>query len=441
MVDQVEHNRDTRSAVFSDSKLAPLTGSSTAERLVGIFSCLVVLVAPLGIALQNITAGLLVIGAIAASLSLYRSGPTSYQEQLPLLSCPLIRAVLTLPIVYVLWSGISTALAPSGDLANYLEWTAGYLFWCLGPVLTYYLSSYCPKDYRRKVYHCFIAIAIFAGLIALSQYVIGWRIAGSQIVSAPFRARGLYSHPLTFAYGVALLWPWALAGVIGAPRRGLQWLIFLGVVAALFTSESRTIQACALGSGLILIVRLLKGRSRKVAISLFLAAIAIVAISENPVSKRFAATLAGNFDNQSGYLDDRLAFWHAHLEIFKQRPLTGTGVTSDREHLSAAYRTIGLQDFSKQYAAHNQYIQVVCDRGLIGLGVFLIWLMSCLKLAYQKEGKLGFLTLTWLLFIVATITQNGFQDSEVRYSLTLLTCLTVYAQPKQSLGSSSTVVD
>ena len=147
--------------------------------------------------------------------------------------------------------------------------------------------------------------------------------------------------------------------------------------------------------------------------------------TKNPVSVRIYATFTdeGLGRYAKDYPDDRLAFWHAHWEMIKERPLMGHGMHLGTEYRTPYYESIGLGDFIKKYEAHNQYIQVTTNGGFVGLCLFLTWLGWYLIKAWSLQKKsltmmIVFQSLAGISF--AGLSQNAFQDSEVRFAMLLM---------------------
>jgi len=81
---------------------------------------------------------------------------------------------------------------------------------------------------------------------------------------------------------------------------------------------------------------------------------------------------------QQGNIPDRLSWWASTLEMVKERPILGFGLSTFRDVYNAYrrvdYRSPGpgdMQDLITPEAAHNEYLNIAATQGLVGLGVFL----------------------------------------------------------------------
>ena len=327
---------------------------------------------------------------------------------------------LLLGVAFLAWGLISDFLNPQVEM----QWRApfGYMAFAVMPWLLYkWKPIWRASDMARL--RVFVAIVIgLWGLVALSQFLVGWRVLGMEFVSDAPRPRGFYSHPLTLAYAALFFMPLAIKWLLSFPRHKAAWSLAFGVSCLILTTYSRTILAL---SALLLIwnvITSVKGKVRAGILVLAFAAMAGLFSTDNPVTNRFKTMFSEKGENRfSDYPDDRLAFWHAHWEMIKERPIVGHGGPMDTAYRLPYYKKIGLAGFSKPYEAHNAFIQVLAQFGLMGLSLFLSWLfwLKWHILRYPKGFARPVLLQTFWVFVLACLTQNGFQDSEVRMGLWL----------------------
>ncbi len=264
------------------------------------------------------------------------------------------------------------------------------------------------------------------GFIALSQMLFEWKLAGSSFVSTLPRAQGFYSHPLTLAYVGLVLFPFVTVMFLRQPKNIHSIALFIGVLLLLIASKSRAAQAIGFLILLWNVWLLLKGKTRLIAIGLLFLSVTGTLITDNPVSSRFHQ-MVKNPDAAGGLVDDRVVFWEVHWQMFKERPLLGHG-----ENLGTAYRTnyynaLGYQDFQRKYEAHNLLLQILVNTGVIGTTFFLVWLSWVFWVLFRsRESELGQAPLQSVLALLAGgMTQNAFQDSEVRYAFILVVVIAV----------------
>jgi O-antigen ligase len=173
--------------------------------------------------------------------------------------------------------------------------------------------------------------------------------AASALVLAGVAGFGLINKSIARRVGVGLLLVLVAAGLwIGGSRVA----IVLGVVAAIGAIGWSAVRA---------------GGWR-----LVLAGVAVLFIGAGA----WMATLhPGRYNTTSGSINARLIMVKAGVQLFRQAPVFGIGITRFYG-ASAAYiepneaRVVGY----KRENAHNNFIQVAAEQGLVGLGAMLWWL-------------------------------------------------------------------
>ena len=326
---------------------------------------------------------------------------------------------LGLALAFLGWGLVSDFLNPVVNMQ--WEHPVGYLSWALLPWLVAVLRPRWDESQLKKITTVAAIVVGLWGLVVLSQSIWGWRIAGVSFVSDLTRPRGFYSHPLTLAYASLLLMPLALRWPYMEPRNPRAWVFSLGVGLAIATTYSRSVLAVT-AVCLFWNVLTIKTRFRPLLIAICLVGGGLAMVTENPLSLRFHRMLSEKGeDRMSDYPDDRLAFWHAHWEMIKERPFVGHGGPMDTAYRVPYYEKLGLGDFERQYEAHNEYIQVLADKGIIGLVLFFTWLgWLWIQIRHLPEGHArSICSQTFCFFLLACLSQNGFHDSEVRTGVTL----------------------
>lgn len=77
----------------------------------------------------------------------------------------------------------------------------------------------------------------------------------------------------------------------------------------------------------------------------------------------------------------RFAIWKSGIELFKERPVVGLGrysyVEYAKDNLPETY--IVNNDFVEFSSLHNMFIEVLTSQGIIGIVIFLVYIVYCLK--------------------------------------------------------------
>ncbi len=395
-----------------------------------LYLCL--LIVPLAVAGQNIGAG--VFGLILFARIYQRRRSLPLQQLWRDLRVPLLASA-----AYIGWGLVASALNPAVPFVESGSFAFGYLTWALLPPVFYLAQEPLDAKSARALQICLAVVAAVMGAVAVSQTLYGYKLAGSTFVPSIKRAQGFYSHPLTFAYVMLFFVPVGWIGVLRKPTDGASWVILAGGVVGVFASQSRTVQACCAAAVVVEALLFARGRARFVALAVIVALAAAVGLTDNAMKERFTRTVTGNYDVRSGYKDDRLAFWDVHWTMFKERPLVGHGENITTAYRKPYYEKLGLGDFTRKYEAHDVYLQILVNTGIFGLILYLVWLGWAFRRAWDisREAVGGRMALTTLaVFAAASLTQNSFQDSEVRYALTLLvSALSLWPTPARRSDS------
>ncbi len=118
----------------------------------------------------------------------------------------------------------------------------------------------------------------------------------------------------------------------------------------------------------------------------------------------------------------RSQIWQANIDMIKERPLLGWGYGNYRKFRDPFYQQYPQADHTGH--AHNTFLQIAVDSGLLGLAAFLFFFWSLLRLGWEtyqrippEDEPLRSFILGALLsivgFLVGGMTQHNFGDAEV----------------------------
>lgn len=422
--------------------------------MIAVIPYLLVLSMPLGVAVQNICAWLsLLMGAtvllirhvgraeapLTPSASASGGGEVGRQAEPQvavdrkwLLRMAVAAVVMVLLPLAASWLNPGSPATVGDGVGHVL----GYLPWAALPLMILRLAEGSDADtgdrviqgFRRAWSFFLIFVLPLWALVALSQSWWGWALIGDGKAGGLFRPRGFYSHPLSLAYASLLIWPWVLdwlGRMFDVHTRGRKSLMLALIAVAatatiLVLTASRTVQGVALAILGYYWLRACKRRQRDLIVAYAICGCAFLAFVFGAGSQKWQETFSeAGHDVQSQYSDDRLAFWAAHRVMINERPWFGHGIELGREYRRPYYEAIGLGGFSKQYEAHNLYLQQLANGGFLMLAAFCAWFF-CLWRAPFAQGA----THVMLAGLsVASLTQNSLYDYEVRQVLTVLVCV------------------
>lgn len=289
-------------------------------------------------------------------------------------------------------------------------------------------SALAPEVKRRlNFYSTPLSVgALAAGSLATCGFLWGTRWKGEHFfdpASAHLPTGAFFSHHLTLA-GAAIVAGLFLAGqaLYGEHptwRRLLLWGGVAGCSLALLFSQARSYYLAALPAVLLLLFG--KGWKR-VAIMAgagILAGVLLLALGPEPLRKRVFSIA----DSKNASNTERLYLWRAGADMLKEHPVLGWGPGSYtlasppfREPYAQFVQHPGRPvGFQTDCHAHNLYLQIALDNGLVGLGLFLAFLASALWGVWRRGNP----ALRWgvtaaaLAFCIGGLFEYNGGDAEV----------------------------
>ena len=286
-----------------------------------------------------------------------------------------------------------------------------------------------------------------------------------------YRAKGTFSHPLTFSGYMLIVAP--VLGMLAAAERGRpRWLWLAGGIAAALAvgfsiSRSSIIGLCA--GALVLLF----SRYRRMALALFvaacLAAAALVSgarvatwlvesdwVQRSPLLEHFLEMDPAKNTSKL----ERLLIWEAGLLGFKDRPFFGFGQDQHDPELGPYQHRVleahGMSDyqFSVGFGVplHNIYVRMLFDLGIVGSAAYL-FLWGSVFVAIVKGLRAAPPDDTWsraLLWgaaaglvgsMVAGFFEDNFFDGEVQALIVFTMTLALHVSRRLRLAATATGED
>ncbi len=249
------------------------------------------------------------------------------------------------------------------------------------------------------------------GLLGIYQFLRQVGPPGFVLFGRYMRAYGTFAQPNPYGGYLGMLLPLACAIVVtrwSAPDPGqlrshwanrALWLLGLGSFAAMFAglimSWSRGALLGAL-AGLALVMLALARRAWPLFVTLALAAIVLAPLWSPLVPGDYLSRL----DDTTAYLgqdlalveiDDanfavieRLAHWEAAWRMFSRSPWTGVGIGQ----YPVVYSSVSLPRWQDPLGhAHNYYLHMLAEAGILGLLAYLGLLITALSLAWRQARR------------------------------------------------------
>lgn len=280
-----------------------------------------------------------------------------------------------------------------------------------------------------------IAAALIVAAFGVSQHYTGFDLShwltGKPPAVEPFwfgryegfRTEGMFPSGITYAHN--LLFPlifvtaWLMAPHV---TRRQRFVLFLGwgvmLLALLFTLTRGVWVAYAV---VLLGLAVMKGRRALLPVGACLVAmgLAVTLVSPGVWERAHYA-----FDVQTNFA--RTQIWQANLDMIRDRPILGWGYGNYKKFREPYYQRYPQSDTNAH--AHNNFLQMWVDAGIVGLAAFLFLFWSLVHLGWRAYRRLpaeaeplrtlalgG--TVSMLGFLVGGFTQYNFGDAEVAIAM------------------------
>lgn len=285
----------------------------------------------------------------------------------------------------------------------------------------------CSEEIRDKKHISRIIIAICSGVClvavdALWQMVFGYdfiRHNAMQSAAGLPRPTAAFPNPNVFGIYMAALTP-LIFGLTFFYFKGKSKLLMLIVsvlsLLGVYLSLSR-----GAGLGVYLAILFLSIANKKKLLTSVLAGILIVFPFVMPKNiKQWAKEVNYNpivfMCNQ-----DRISIYNNAINMIKHHPFIGVGLNTFSKNYGK-YKTAQAEKYAHTadtIYAHNIYLQMAGETGLLGLAVFLLFLFQVFRQAFNTLRKLndGYLKIIGLSLVACVIAflVNGLTETSLYY--------------------------
>ncbi len=288
---------------------------------------------------------------------------------------PFFRTPLDIPVVLFALATVMSLLGLTGFYGDQLV----ALVKAAGGFLLFFIATQSLQE-RRDVWLVILAV-LAAGLVLAAETVIPVIQGGS--VSVLDRATGNVIDPNLFAGYLVLLVPLALgAGIAMRWRWGplLSGLAMLLLGAALVATLSR---GGWLGfiAGIATMVIMLPGR-RRIVLGVAGGVLAVMLIGlAGPVAARLGTGGGGASPLQT--FIDRIPIWQAAWTMFSGHPIFGIGLNNFGNFIGGIDPSLDVNQ------AHDLFLNIATERGLLGFITFMVVLGSALVMLVRARGLIA----------------------------------------------------
>ena len=328
----------------------------------------------------------------------------------------LLRNPLYLPITVFLIVG-AIAVIRAVDFKLSLRGYRG-LWWVSIFFLT--VNNVKNEGQFKKLMRILILITTTAGAYGIFQHLTKIDFFGNvKHLHLPLaRSTGFFDGPATFGNYILLLLP-VIIGLssYSKTRREKRWLGLssLIILTAIIFSYGRGVWLGLIGGLTFMAILSSRRLFLSIVAGIIICSMFIISLPSSEFAQRVLWTIRSERP-----LGDRIELWEGSLRIIGDYPVTGVGWKGFRR-LYTRYNPI--EGGELPCYAHNNFVDVAVESGLLGFGVFLWFLLGIYKVGFRIFKKLeddgyfkgiawGFLG-SFTAFLIAGLSQYNFGDSEV----------------------------
>lgn len=254
-----------------------------------------------------------------------------------------------------------------------------------------------------------LLIAMSVSILIADLYAIWQGLHGN------FRADAFSLHPMTLAGYLVQVIPLILVFFIEDQTLSKKYRIFFGVVlvfsviALLFNGTRGAWIAVILT---LLFYGFLNIRRNPKSLFGFLAVILILGIiAFNVPSLKYRINTIGDNNYQSN--SERILMWHSAWNMFLDHPITGIGLGNYAKSYQEQYISPEAKE-RRQNHAHNNFLQILADRGIIGFLGFNYLFGYILFSSYRRYSKINDLWGLAIFLITICLLLQGLTEYNMR---------------------------
>ena len=309
-----------------------------------------------------------------------------------------IYILLIIFIVFFIKNNIDKNLINT-DFNSPLLWYFLYLLWCglsfiwsiyymrtmieLIELILYgsvfYMTLQLDEENNFKVISVVLLIGTLIALLGILEYIF---IANRRITST-------FTNPNPFATYLLILFLFSWGLALSTDKKATRVSAFIFLLGLLLSGSRAGFLSTIIALPMIYIGS--KGRELvekliKTLILLIFALITtnIIIFIAPLIQDKMGVSMADFLIRKDSLLGSsfvgRLEFWRVAFDLFKNRTLTGYGLGT---YFSAYYLEYGGNQWYSRFA-HNHYLQILSETGIIGLILFFIFLVVSFKAIYNK---------------------------------------------------------
>lgn len=291
----------------------------------------------------------------------------------------------------------------------FVTWSSATYFWSINQqasmvristysqllVAAFLISQFCSSRKRlRWMIQAYILGACVSSVDILINYYLQRGTADER-----YSATGLNANDVGLIIALSLPFSYQLAVETPGIRSWLYRLhVVVAITAILLTASRSAMVASLVALGIVPTTGLLRRSRRAFVATLVTGAIASCAVwfvVPQASWQRLGTTTA---EMTEGTLDSRTTVWAAGLKVFPLHPFLGVGSGAYEDSVTPI---IGYPDSGQHFVAHNTYLSILVECGLVGL---LIVVLLVLVLARHVAALPSARAIMWTFCLLTLAT-------------------------------------
>ncbi len=288
-------------------------------------------------------------------------------------------------LVFFIWLMISAFYADTAvqdKLITLYSWRPLFFSFLL-------LGMFYKVEWKKRLIYSYLVVMVIAALISLVLWILDVHVRGG--LASGIVMTNHTSQSMAFFVGVlCCLFLWIQT--IGLQKKSvLAVIIILFVVNIFFVSASRSGYVALPVAVVFFLVNAYGFKKLPHILGGVMVATILIALSSNTLQERTKLALAektnAQTDEQYTSIGVREIFRDNAIELILQKPILGYGTSSFKstysEHVAKKYqdwRAEGVSD------PHNQYLFVWFENGVIGLILFLAYILVAIRSGVQQKS-------------------------------------------------------
>lgn len=222
----------------------------------------------------------------------------------------------------------------------------------------------------------------------------------------------IFQHPsylsMYILFSVFILFEFLISEAGSILKKSLTLIIISILVLSIYLLSSRAALITAvICLPVYFILKLVYGQIRRIwwAVLILVSSVMIVFMLTNPRFNKLVKTYDKNEILAKSKKEARIGLWQAGINLFFENLILGVGTGDVQKALDNEYCLMRRNDLVavKQLNAHNQFIEIAAEHGLVGLSLFMSIFILMLIIAISDRNVI------YLMFIFISIISLIFE--------------------------------